>query len=78
MIAPAAVGFAGYWERDDARTTPFPQPIDVMLQASYVVQKVHESIPGILMQETSNELSITAKPACLPKVGKKCAVGQQT
>lgn len=63
---PAVTGFAAFWLRDDARTTPFPQPIDIMLKASYIVQKVHASIPGIIIEETATELSIVANPKFLP------------
>ncbi|KAF6257129.1 hypothetical protein COO60DRAFT_33644 [Scenedesmus sp. NREL 46B-D3] len=63
---PAVTGFAAFWLRDDKRTTPFPQPIDLMLKASYLVQKVHASIPGILIDETATELSIVANPKFLP------------
>jgi hypothetical protein len=66
---PAVTGFAAFWLRDDARTTPFPQPIDIMLKASYIVQKVHASIPGIIIEETATELSIVANPKFLPAVG---------
>lgn len=63
---PAVTGFAAFWLRDDARTTPFPQPIDLMLKASFLVQKVHASIPGIIIDETATELSIVANPKFLP------------
>lgn len=65
-------GFAAYWLRDDERTTPFPQPIDVMLKANMVVQRTHASIPGIWIQETPTELSIIATPAFLPPVSRQC------
>jgi hypothetical protein len=44
---PEKLPFAGYWLRDEARTTPNPQPIDVMLGDRWLVKKVHGSIPGI-------------------------------
>lgn len=44
---PPVTGFAAYWIRDDDRTTPPPQPIDVMLKANFIVQKSHNSIPGV-------------------------------
>jgi hypothetical protein len=69
VLVPAVTGFAAFWLRDDARTTPFPQPIDLMLKASYIVQKVHASIPGIIIDETATELSIVANPKFLPAVG---------
>jgi hypothetical protein len=65
---PAVTGFAAFWLRDDSRTTPFPQPIDIMLKASYLVLKVHASIPGIIIDESATELSIVANPKFLPAV----------
>jgi hypothetical protein len=43
---------AGYWLRDEDRSTPYPTPIDVMIKASTLAMKSHESIPGIWLQET--------------------------
>jgi len=43
----AQTGFGGYWLKDYERTTPDPQPIDVMLGASKMAMKAHETIPGI-------------------------------
>ncbi|KIY97654.1 hypothetical protein MNEG_10306 [Monoraphidium neglectum] len=44
---PKETGFAGYWLKDEERTTPNPQPIDLMLNSSKMAQKAHETIPGI-------------------------------
>lgn len=63
---PDSTGFAAYWERDDDRTTPPPQPIDVMLKASFIVQKSHNSIPGVWIQEGDKELTVTVKPRFVP------------
>eukprot|EP00879_Flechtneria_rotunda_P013211 GHRR01013796.1.p1 GENE.GHRR01013796.1~~GHRR01013796.1.p1 ORF type:complete len:213 (+),score=51.27 GHRR01013796.1:544-1182(+) len=63
---PEVTGFAAYWERDGDRTTPPPQPIDVMLKASWVVQKSHNSIPGVWMQETDKNFVMTVKPKFVP------------
>lgn len=63
---PERTGFAAYWLRDDERTTPPPQPIDVMCKASWVVQKSHNSIPGVLFEETDRNLVMTVKPRFVP------------
>jgi hypothetical protein len=47
MPVPAKLGLAGWWEKDDDRTTPPPLPVDVMLKASWMVQKSHNSVPGV-------------------------------
>jgi hypothetical protein len=46
---PQKLGLAGWWEKDDDRTTPPPLPIDVMLKAGWMVQKSHNSIPGVFV-----------------------------
>eukprot|EP00882_Tetradesmus_deserticola_P017885 GHRQ01019186.1.p1 GENE.GHRQ01019186.1~~GHRQ01019186.1.p1 ORF type:complete len:404 (+),score=121.68 GHRQ01019186.1:754-1965(+) len=43
------LGLGGWWEKDDDRTTPPPLPIDVMLKASWIVQKSHNSVPGVFV-----------------------------
>jgi hypothetical protein len=63
---PAVTGFAAYWERDAARSTPYPTPADVMLGASSLVLKMHESIPGIWLQESEGRFSVTVKPRFMP------------
>jgi hypothetical protein len=49
---PQKLGLAGWWEKDDDRTTPPPLPIDVMLKAGWMVQKSHNSIPGVFVSHT--------------------------
>jgi hypothetical protein len=51
---PANVGLGGYWLKDAERSTPSPQPIDVMLGSSWMVRKVHDTIPGILVSLNPN------------------------
>uniref|UniRef100_A0A383WPQ1 Uncharacterized protein n=1 Tax=Tetradesmus obliquus TaxID=3088 RepID=A0A383WPQ1_TETOB len=63
---PAHTGFAAYWENDMARTTPFPQPIDVMLGLNFLVKRAHKSIPGLWLQENDTTMTVTAKPSFLP------------
>eukprot|EP00775_Hariotina_reticulata_P008962 gene8962-9137_t len=63
---PANLRLEAFWERIEERTSPFPQPIDVMLKLNFLVQKTHKSIPGLLIHETSNSLKITAIPNWLP------------
>lgn len=41
--------FCGYWARDEARSSPSPLPVDVMLGANWVTRRVHDSIPGSLV-----------------------------
>lgn len=41
--------FCGYWARDYDRSTPPPQPIDVMLNVNFFTKRVHNSIPGALV-----------------------------
>ncbi|WIA37693.1 hypothetical protein OEZ86_014582 [Tetradesmus obliquus] len=63
---PAKLGLAGWWEKDDDRTTPPPLPIDVMLKASWMVQKSHNSVPGVFFEETEKELNMMVKPRFVP------------
>ncbi|WIA30241.1 hypothetical protein OEZ86_000332 [Tetradesmus obliquus] len=63
---PAVTGFAGFWEVVPERTTPHPQPIDVALGASYIVRKVHKSLPGMDLKEVNNQLLLSAQPKFLP------------
>lgn len=51
-VTSVFTGMAGYWLRDEDRSTPYPTPIDVMIKASTLAMKSHESIPGIWLQET--------------------------
>ena len=48
---PPHIGIGGYWLKDLTRTTPSPQPVDVMLGANWLVRKAHDSIPGILVSD---------------------------
>jgi hypothetical protein len=41
--------FCGYWARDYDRSTPPPQPIDLMLKVNFITRKVHDSVPGALV-----------------------------
>lgn len=50
MPIPATSGFAGYFKRDISRTTPFPQPIDLMMGWRGFTQRAHATIPGILVR----------------------------
>jgi hypothetical protein len=43
---PRVTGFAGYWLKDQERTTQ-GQPIDVMLGSTSLATRAHDSIPGI-------------------------------
>eukprot|EP00878_Enallax_costatus_P000450 GHUV01000541.1.p1 GENE.GHUV01000541.1~~GHUV01000541.1.p1 ORF type:complete len:413 (+),score=60.34 GHUV01000541.1:305-1543(+) len=63
---PAVTGFAAYWANIHERTTPFPQPIDIMIRANWLVKKVHKSIPGIWMRETENQLTVAGNPSFTP------------
>jgi hypothetical protein len=63
---PANLRLEAFWERIEERTSPFPQPIDIMLKLNFLIQKTHKSIPGMLIHETSNSLKITAIPNWLP------------
>lgn len=51
-VSCICAGMAGYWLRDEDRSTRYPTPIDVMIKASTLAMKSHESIPGIWLQET--------------------------
>jgi hypothetical protein len=64
--AALTAGFAAYWLRDEARSTPYPTPIDLMIKASALAMKSHESIPGIWLQETDTGFSVTVKPRFMP------------
>ncbi|KAI8468804.1 MAG: hypothetical protein J3K34DRAFT_425963 [Monoraphidium minutum] len=63
---PAETGFDGYWEKDVERTSPNPQPIDVMLGSSRMAMKAHETIPGIWLHDTPGQMTMTAKPKSIP------------
>lgn len=63
---PVETGFGGYWLKDPARTSPNPQPIDVMLGASRIAIKAHETIPGVWLQDGPCALTMTAKPRSIP------------
>lgn len=63
---PKVTGFAGYWEVDQERTTPHPQPIDVMIGASFIVRKVHKSIQGMAIGETDGQLTVAGQPTFMP------------
>eukprot|EP00882_Tetradesmus_deserticola_P002483 GHRQ01002644.1.p1 GENE.GHRQ01002644.1~~GHRQ01002644.1.p1 ORF type:complete len:401 (+),score=159.82 GHRQ01002644.1:1044-2246(+) len=60
------LGLGGWWEKDDDRTTPPPLPIDVMLKASWIVQKSHNSVPGVFFIENDKELTMMVKPRFVP------------
>ena len=62
---PPKTPFAHYWARDEARTTPPPQPIDLMLGVNALVRAAHDSIPGIHFTETDKELHMCARPRVL-------------
>lgn len=47
--------FCGYFARDEARSTPSPQPVDVMLGVNFITRKVHDSIPGALVSQSLSE-----------------------
>jgi hypothetical protein len=64
MFLPA--GFAAYWLRDQERSTPYPTPIDIMMNASALACKAHASIPGIWLQETDKGFVVTVKPRFMP------------
>jgi hypothetical protein len=67
--ASLTAGFAAYWLRDEARSTPYPTPIDLMIKASALAMKSHESIPGIWLQVrhvvSSTSLVADQQQACL-------------
>lgn len=43
---PAQTAFCGYWRRDE-RTTPPPQPIDLLLEGSWLLHKAKAGARGI-------------------------------
>jgi hypothetical protein len=63
---PAVTGFAGFWEVDAQRSTPHPQPIDIMNEASFIVKRVHKSIHAMVLGETEGQLTLAARPGFLP------------
>jgi hypothetical protein len=63
---PAVTGFAGFWEVDAQRSTPHPQPIDIMNGVSFIVKKVHKSIHAMVLGETEGQLTLAARPGFLP------------
>lgn len=48
---PAVTGYAGYWLRDNIRTTQAPTPIDVMLNLGAIVHKSRDTIPGMWVSD---------------------------
>ena len=67
--APAVTGFGGFWLKDPARTTPDPQPIDAMLGASKLAMRAHATIPGIWLQDSGDELTLSARPRSMAALG---------
>uniref|UniRef100_A0A383W3W6 Uncharacterized protein n=1 Tax=Tetradesmus obliquus TaxID=3088 RepID=A0A383W3W6_TETOB len=63
---PAVTGFAGFWEVDSKRSTPHPQPIDIMNNVSFIVKKVHQSIHAMVLGESEGQLTLAARPGFLP------------
>jgi hypothetical protein len=59
-------GFAGFWEVDAQRSTPHPQPIDIMNEVSFIVKRVHKSIHAMVLGETEGQLTLAARPGFLP------------
>lgn len=59
-------GFAGFWEVDSKRSTPHPQPIDIMNNVSFIVKKVHQSIHAMVLGESEGQLTLAARPGFLP------------
>ena len=45
---------------------PDPQPIDVMLGASRMAMRAHETIPGVWLQDSPTAVVLTAKPRSIP------------
>eukprot|EP00877_Chromochloris_zofingiensis_P004147 jgi/Chrzof1/13733/Cz08g10030.t1 len=66
---PAVTGYAGYWLRDNIRTTQAPTPIDVMLNLGAIVHKSRDTIPGMWLQENEKQFTITVKPGVFSLVG---------
>jgi len=64
---PAVTGYAGVWEMIRERSSPHPQPIDIMVGANTIVRKIHESIPGITIEEDDHFIKMIAQPGFLPK-----------
>lgn len=46
--APKFTGFAGYWAKDADRSS-VGQPIDALMKNGMIAEKVHNSIPGMLV-----------------------------
>jgi len=60
-------GYAGVWEIIPERSSPHPQPIDVMICANAIVRKIHASVPGITIEEDADVIKMIAQPGFLPK-----------
>lgn len=58
---PAVTGFAGYWAKVAELSSPLPMPIDVVMGASWVARKAHESIKGIKITESKDSVVINAR-----------------
>ena len=39
--------FAGFWLKDEACSTPYPLPLDTLMELGWFLQRAHETIPGI-------------------------------
>jgi hypothetical protein len=44
---PAQTPLTGYWRRKDDRTTPSPQPIDLLLEGSWLLHRAKAGAQGI-------------------------------
>lgn len=64
---PAVTGFAGKWDLIPERTSPHPQPIDVMIGANAIIRRIHASLPGIVIEEDAGLLKVIGQPGFIPK-----------
>eukprot|EP00775_Hariotina_reticulata_P010817 gene10817-10973_t len=63
---PTSTGFAGYWDQDAERSTPHPLPSDVLARSSFIVQRVHRSVSGMLIEENDQHLKLEATLGFMP------------
>ncbi|KXZ52233.1 hypothetical protein GPECTOR_10g864 [Gonium pectorale] len=61
LPVPKVTGLGGYWAKVPERSAPLPMPLDVALKASRMARTAHESIRGILLRETDDELVVKAR-----------------
>ncbi|GAX77842.1 hypothetical protein CEUSTIGMA_g5284.t1 [Chlamydomonas eustigma] len=58
---PPVMGLDGYWQKVSESSTPNPLPIDSLIKASWMARKAHESISGIKIRETQNDITLKMK-----------------